>query len=437
MNHLRMFFRYVLPSVIAFALSGVYTIIDGFFIGNKLGDMGLASVTIGFPIAAFLMAIGTGIGISGAIRFAILRGEKKGNEAKVCFSCTFCLLVFVSMVLTILTLLFLTPLLGILGAEGDILPMTYDYVKVIALGAVFQILATGLVPFIRNLGGATFAMVSMIAGFMTNILLDYLFIWLLNWGMPGAAWATVIGQGVTFLLAVFYLWIKKIGFPIPSVKRVIYYFGIISKIAFAPFGLTFSPQITTILMNRFLMEYGGDQSVAVYGCIDYVILIVYMLLQGVGDGSQPLISKNFSENNLQTMKQMRRFAYGTSLVISAVSILVLFFTRHSLGLIFGASPETNGDVSKYLPLFLATLLFLAYVRITTSYLYATEQSGLSYLLAYGEPALILLFLLVLPSIPSLGILGIWLAVPMAQVGTWVLSLIGKRLGDREISLYGL
>ena len=141
------FFKFVVPSVLAFALSGVYTIVDGFFIGNSLGDAGLASITLGYPISAFVQAAGTGIGLSGAIRFTILRGQQKEEDAKRCLGSTVLLFALTSMLLTGLALLFLSLLLRILGAEGEVLGMTAEYVRIIALGAVFQIFSTGLVPF--------------------------------------------------------------------------------------------------------------------------------------------------------------------------------------------------------------------------------------------------------------------------------------------------
>ena len=278
-----------------------------------------------------------------------------------------------SMLLTGLALLFLSPLLRILGAEGEVLGMTAEYVRIIALGAVFQIFSTGLVPFIRNLGGASFAMFSMGAGFLTNIILDYLLVWVYPWGMAGAALATILGQAVTMLAAAAFLVKKGPGFSIPALRELPAFFGRILKVSAAPFGLIFSPQITAVFMNRFLMLYGGDRAVAVYGCISYITAIVYLLLQGVGDGSQPLISRYFSENRFPVMKQMRKLAYLSSGAIAAACMAGLFLTRGFVGVVFGASETTNLEVALYLPLFLLTLLPLAYVRITTAFLYATEK----------------------------------------------------------------
>ncbi len=417
MSERREFFRYVLPSVAAFALSGVYCIVDGYFVGNRLGDLGLAAINLAYPVAAFFSAAGTGIGLAGAIRFAILRSQGHERESVRCFSGAALLLVAASALLMALVLAFAVPLLRLLGAEGEVLAPAVEYTRAIASGAFMQVLGTGLVPFIRNLGGAAFAMVTMCSGFITNVVLDFLFVWVFGWGMAGAAWATVLGQAVTALLAAGYLTVKRVGLARPGG------FGPILKLSLAPFGLTFSPQITAIFMNRALMAYGGDRAVAVYSCIAYVIYIAYLLLQGVGDGSQPLISRYFGEGRPDSLKRARSLAYISAAVVAGLCVLGLFLLRGGVGALFGASAETNADTADILPLFLVPLLPLAYVRVTISWLCATARAGLSYVLVYAEPVLTLCLLAFMPGLTEL---GVWLAVPAAQIITFAAAVIIKR-----------
>lgn len=402
MNERKNFFRFVIPSVLAFALSGVYTIVDGFFIGQRLGDVGLAAIVLGYPIAAIIQALGTGMGMSGAIRFTILQAKESGEE-RTCLGGTTLLMLLSGGLITALILGFLYPLLGLLGAEGEILGLTAEYIRVIAMGTVFQLLATGFVPFIRNMGGAAFAMAAMIAGFLTNVFLDYLFVW--KWGMAGAAWATVIGQGVTMLAAVGFFIAKKAVFALPSLSAIPVFFASVCKVAVAPFGLTISPTITIIMMNRFLLLHGNEQDVAAYSCISYVASIVYLLLQGVGDGSQPLISRHYGENDMTAAMGVRKMAYRTAFAITVMCMAALFLARAFVGALFGASPDASREVAAYLPLFLATMLFLAFVRATTSCFYATEKTGLSYALVFAEPGFQLVLFLTLPI--ALGLLGVW------------------------------
>ncbi len=422
------FFSYVTPSIFAFALSGVYTIVDGFFIGQSLGDVGLTAITLAYPVSALVGAIGTGLGLSGAIRFTILNAQGETKRRQECFSGTTLLMLVVAGLLTALLFGFTEPILHLLGARGDMLNLCAEYARVIALGAVCQLLATGFVPFIRNMGGATIAMIAMILGFATNIVLDYTFVWVLNQGMAGAAWATIIGQAVTMVAAVIFFLVKKSSLRLPGFRELCSLWKEVLKVSLSPFGLTFSPTITLLLMNRFLLLYGNEQAVAVYGCIGYITSILYLLLQGVGDGSQPLISQYYGENNQDSVQAARRLAYLTAAVITVVCMVGVYLARAKVGVLFGASTEANAGVVQYLPFFLATLLFLAFVRITTSYFYATEKNALSYLLVYAEPVCTLLILVILP--PMLKLTGVWLAVPIAQVITFMIALIAKCRVDR-------
>ncbi len=432
MNLRKEFIKYIVPSVLAFALSGVYTVVDGFFVGNSLGDAGLAAINLAYPIAALIQALGTGIGLAGAIRCTILKAQEKKIEERQHFSSTILLLGITSLIVTGVFLILTVPILQLLGASGDTLKMANQYAVVITIGAVFQIYATGLVPFIRNLGGTTFAMISMMAGFVTNTILDYLFVWVFNWGMSGAAWATIIGQGMTMFFTIGYLLRKKVRFLLRQIRELSGLFGGILKVALSPFGLTYSPIITMILMNRFLLIYGGEQSVATYACIAYITAIVYLLLQGVSDGSQPLISRYYGATELAGLKDTRSMAYITAGAVAFLCMAGLFLARKGVGILFGASEAVNQDVALILPFYLASLLFLSFVRVTTSFFYATEQSGFSYLLVYAEPVLLLIVLMVLP--PLVGLNGVWLAVPFAQSLTWLVALIAKRNTDKKLLL---
>ena len=422
------FFSYVIPSVLAFALSGIYTIVDGFFIGQSLGDIGLAAITLGYPVSALVGAIGTGIGLSGGIRFTILNAQGETKKRQECFTGTTLLMLLVSALLTAFLFGLTQPIMRFLGAQGETLTLSVEYARIIALGAVFQLLATGFVPFIRNMGGASFAMVAMILGFVTNIILDYAFVWVVGWGMAGAALATIIGQAVTMVASLIFFAVRKSRPAFPAFGALAALWRDVLKVSLSPFGLTFSPIITMLFMNRFLLLYGNEQSVAVYGCIGYITSIIYLLLQGVGDGSQPLISQYYGADDPASVRYIRALAYATAAVITVICMVGVYLARAKVGILFGASPEANAGVVQYLPFFLGTLLFLAFVRITTSYFYATEKTVLSYILVYAEPVCSLLALLLLP--PMLKLTGVWLAVPLAQVVTFLIALAAKRRVDK-------
>ena len=417
-----LFLRFVIPSILAFVLSGVYAIVDGFFVGNSVGDNGISAINIAFPIIALIQSSGTGIGMGGAVYFSIFRAEGKPKKAREFVAGTLWLLVAASAIMTVFVLLFATPLLKLLGARGELLAMGEQYIFIMALGSVLQIFGTGLVPLIRNNGGAIFAMVTMCAGFFTNIVFDYLFVWIFNGGVSGAAWATIIGQGVAMAGGIGYLLYKKqLTFAISwqSMKQVI---KPIIRIGLAPFGLALTPNFSLILINRFSASYGGDPAIAVYACVSYILTIVYLVLQGVGDGIQPLMSQFYGAGKKEDLSHANRFAYLFALLLSFLSIVLLYVFRGSIGVIFGASAAVTQEVADTLIIFLVAIPFIAINRVTTASFYATEKSTSAYLLTYIEPAAMLVLMLILPPLFG-GQIMIWWSATCARILSAVLALI--------------
>lgn len=430
MRDVKTFLKYVIPSVLSFALSGIYTIVDGFFVGNSIGDLGLSAVNIAYPIVAVIQALGTGIGMGGAIYYSINKAEKKEAEAKLYTAGALWLLIISSIILTCTIFFLNSPLLSLLGASGQLLSLGEEYIAVIAAGAALQVIGTGLVPFIRNHGGSFYAMISMIAGFVTNIILDYVFVWKLEQGVSGAAWATIIGQGVTMLIALVYLLRKKqFTLCIPFSKMGTVSASVI-KIGIAPFGLAMSPNISLIIINRFSVSYGGEPAIATYACIAYVICIIYLILQGVGDGSQPLISQCYGEKNWTDLKFIRKLAYGFAFLLSVIGCVIMYVTRGSLGVLFGASREVNMEIVKIMPVFLVSVPFVAVLRITTASFYATEKSTFSYILTFIEPLFMLVLMLILPPLFG-GQIMIWWSTVWARILSAILALVLKKHTDRQ------
>lgn len=430
MREIRTFFKYVIPSIFSFALSGVYAIVDGFFVGNSIGDIGISAINVAYPISAVLQALGTGLGMGGAVYYAINKAEKNETQARKFVAGSMWLLIITSVILTIITFVWTTPLLRLLGAEGELLSLGEEYIAIIALGAGLQIIGTGMIPFIRNHGGSFYAMMSMAAGFITNIILDYLFVWIFHQGVAGAAIATVIGQGVTFLTALIYMLRYQqftLSIPFSDIASVS---KNIIKIGIAPFGLAMTPNISLIIINRFSILYGGEKAVAVYSCIAYIISIVYLIFQGVGDGSQPIFSKYYGEGNFSNLREIRKLAYGFGIMLSLVSCIIMYMARNDIGVLFGVSTEVNIEVGQIIPIFLISVPFVAVTRITTASFYATEESLFSYILTYIEPAFMLVFMFVLPPLFG-GQIMIWWSTVFARILSALLSLVLKSRVDKK------
>lgn len=428
----RQFWKSVLPAMISFAFSGVYAIVDGIFVGRNIGDTGLAAVNLAYPLTAFIQATGAGIGMAGAIWLAVSIGSGDKDKEKTYFGNTFSLLLIASFVLTLFLTIFHLPILKLFGASG--LPLTYaaSYIKVIAIGSIFQVLGTGLVAIIRNYDGAITAMTAMIAGFMTNVVLDWLFISVLQYGTTGAAFATIIGQCVTMLLCLHFLFYQKKchlnAVFIPhgkTVKDLLY-------TSLSPLGLTLSPSIAIVILNKGAMLHGGVLAVACYAIINYVICVAQLLLQGIGDGSQPLLGRYYGAGDIVSLHKIRKLAFMFAPAIAVFCGLILYLTRNIVPVFFGASDLAGEMYGKVIPYFIMGLVCLAVLRVATSYFYATQKQTPAQFLIYGEPVILLLLVMfVLPRF--LGINGVWLAVPITQICFAFIGYVLLRLSDRKIS----
>ncbi len=242
--------------------------------------------------------------------------------------------------------------------------------------------------------------------------------------------ATIIGQGVTMLIALVYLLRKKqftLNIPFSKMGRVS---AAIVRIGIAPFGLAMTPNISLIIINRFSIFYGGEQAIATYACIAYIICIIYLILQGVGDGSQPLISRHYGERDFKKLRNVRKLAYGFSMLLSVVGCIAMYVTRGSLGILFGASNEVNAEIAKIMPVFLASVPFVAVSRITTASFYATEKSAFSYILTFIEPLFMLILMLILPPLFG-GQIMIWRSTVFARILSAVLAVILKQYVDKK------
>lgn len=422
MSNKRVFFQYVIPSVLSFALSGVYAIVDGFFVGNSVGDAGLSAINIAYPITAVLQAVGTGLGMGGAVRYSILKAEGKEKKAREYIAGSIALMIILSVVLTAVVYFTATQVLSGFGASGELLVLGNEYIKVIALGTILQVFGTGLIPFMRNYGGSFWAMVAMVCGFITNVVLDYAFVWVMGTGMYGAALATVIGQGVTMSVALVYCAVRKnLTFKI-SPENIAEVISHIFKIGLAPFGLALVPNISLVIINRFSASYGGEGAIATYACISYIVCIIYLVLQGVGDGSQPLLSRFYGAGDEKSFRQVRKLAYEFAIALAVIGAIGLYLLRGKVGILFGSSVFVNAEIMKIMPIFLVSVPFVAIARIATAVFYATEKSVLSYILAFIEPVLMLVLMLILPPLFG-GQIMIWWSTVFARIITAVIGIL--------------
>ncbi len=417
----KQFFRYVLPSMLAMLLTGFYSIVDGFFVGRALGDAGLAAILIAWPIASFLLALGTGIGAGGSVVMSTRLGEANPDGARRAYGNTLFALLAFSALMTVVLYLSYPSLLRFLGAEGALLTHAAEYAQIVILGSVFQILGTGLVPLLRNKGKTISAMAAMVVGLLTNIGLDALFIMGFGWGLFGAAFATVIAQAAVALISLFLLFSRREDcLRAKDLRPHGKTLAKLLKIGLSPFGMTFAPSIVTILANWQCLSYGGSVAVAAYSVTMYFYSSGQLLMQGVGEGAQPLFSYFNGAGNRASMHSILRRSFIMVLLLSAALCTAGIALRETIPVLFGTSAEASALVSTALVVVSLAFPLTGAARLSSSFFYAAQKTRFSALLIYVDPLVftpVALFLLPL----AFGLTGIWLSIPAAQGTLLVLA----------------
>ncbi|QHI72666.1 MATE family efflux transporter [Aminipila terrae] len=428
-NVAEQFSKYVIPSMLTMILTGFYGIVDGFFIGQVMGDDGLAAINIAWPLLSLISSAGIGIGTGGAIIMSIKKGSGEFEEARKAEGTTIVMLFFASVAATIIYLFFSPMFLRFLGADGVLFKYGLSYMKVIAWGAFFQIMGAGLNPILKNLGKPVFAMLIMIVGMFVNIFLDWAALYVFDWGLGGVAFATCAGQASVAVFAAMAVIKDKLGnsWYIPDRKLS----KDILKIGASPFGLTMAPGVVIIFTNLQALHYGGTAGVAVYTVMSYAAYLVYSLMQGLADGVQPIISFCKGAEDYPALKHVVKKAFGLAGIICVILMAATALARYQFPIIYGVSQEVAAaSVPAMLALVLA-IPFIAIARIMSAYFYAIDDGRNASILVYADPFVFTpIFLLLLPIF--CGISGIWLAYPATQISISLLSVMLKKTSNRGL-----
>ena len=276
--------KFIIPSVISMVLVGTYTNIDGLFIGNVAGDPGLSAINFVWPIVAFITSLGTGIGIGGSVILNKYRGSGDEARAGEIKSSIILMLAVLGVVSGVAFSLSYKPLLKLMGAGEDEAVFKYaiEYANIICIGAVFQVMGSGLVALLRNEEKTWFSMLCCIVGLVIHIVLDALLF--KKYTLAGVAVSTVASQAVIMIMCLAVILRGKLAKP--RLRDA----GIISKASVAPLGINFVPSLVLLFTNFFAMEIGKTPAVTAYTVMSYAVYTFDYAFQGVCDGIQPVIS---------------------------------------------------------------------------------------------------------------------------------------------------
>ncbi len=313
-----------LPAITAQVINALYNIVDRMYIGNipVIGKDALTGVGVAFPLIIIITAFSALVGMGGAPLAAIKMGEQDHEGAEKILGNCVTLLLGVGITLTIVISICKDPLLLAFGASEETLAYASSYLGVYLIGTVFVQISVGLNAFISTQGMALMSMITVIIGAVLNILLDPIFIFVFNMGVPGAALATILSQGVSAIWVFAFLLSKHSRLRIKKQNLLLQ-----RKVVFAALGLGLSPfimqsteSLVIVSLNTSLKQYGGDLAVCAMTIMSSVMQFVMLPLTGLTQGAQPIISFNFGARNTERVKKTFRL-----LLICCLSYTVLFW----------------------------------------------------------------------------------------------------------------
>lgn len=435
---LKKYLGYVLPSMAALMLSSVFVILDGVFVGHAVGDAGLAGINVAYPLITLVNAVSMGIGMGGAVISSIERGRGSEQEAVRANGNAFLILGIIGIPLALLLNLVAEPLCAVMGGSGQTLTEAVHFVRAVSIGTPFQAIALGSLAMVRNRGDVRYAMCVQIIATSINIALDFLFVFELGLGTFGAGLATVFGQIFSFCAYLRYFTRPKNRIPREAFRPHGATIAHMAKLGLAPFGLFLLPDVTTVVININANAAGGEVAVAAFAAMAYVGYIALMLMQGIADGSQPLVSLCHGQGDHDQVQRLRNTNYVAACGLGLVGLAVLVLIRAQVPGLFGASEATAAVVVGALPLYALSFVFYGFTHVSMSYFYATDNARASNFLVYGEAVVIAVVASLMTL--ALGITGTWLAVAAAQVVLSAVAIVelwavehsraaGRRRGD--------
>lgn len=333
---LKNFARYVAPNVLAMvALSG-YILADTFFVAQALGALGLAALNFGIAAFSVMQGFGVMLGIGGATRFSIQKSNLNPEGANKTFFTTLCFGGGVAVVFSIVGLFFARPLSALLGADAAALPLTATYLATTLGAAPFFIANNIVLAFVKNDDSPKLAMAATLTSSIANIVLDYVFVFPLQMGMFGAAFATALSPVISLCVLSLHFFKKKNSFvPVRTRIRPAKLFDI-AALGSSALIAELASAIALIAFNLVIIRLAGNVGVAAYGIVANIALIAASIFTGVGQGVQPLASRSYGQRDAKALSRLLRYCVITCACLSALVYGIVFVFTQPLVSIFNS-----------------------------------------------------------------------------------------------------
>lgn len=416
--------QYALPAIIAQTASSLYNMVDSIFIGQGVGPLAISGLAVTFPLMNLSTAFGTLVGAGASTMLSVLLGQKNYKAANKVLGNVVTLNIIVGAIFMALALIFIDPILYFFGASENTLPYAKEYMRIILYGNVITHLYFGLNSAMRSSGSPKKAMGLTIFTVVFNAILDPIFIFVLDMGIAGAAWATVIAQTVAMVVVMLHFNDKTRAFHFE--KGIVRLDMRVAKdslsIGMGPFLMHAAACLVTLFINQQLRKYSGDLGIGAYGICNRLIFMFMMICMGLNQGMQPIAGYNFGARQYSRVKEVFWKTAKLAMCVTTLCFIVgTFFPRAACG-IFTHDDQLLDLSSQALRIMAMVFPIVGFQMIGTNFFQSLGMVRKSVILSLSRQILFLLPLLyTLPQWFESN--GVWMSFPISDLMATVLTAI--------------
>jgi putative MATE family efflux protein len=420
-------------------VNALYNVVDTIFIGRYVGTLGIAGLTIAFPVQMVIMALGQLIGIGAASAVSRSLGAKDIERADYVVGNAFLSIGLLSIITVLSGLIFLEPLLKVFGATETILPYAKAYMWIIFLGSIYFPFVVASNNLVRAEGNAKAAMYSMLIGTGLNIVLDPILIVGLKMGIEGAALATILSQLASLLYILKYLFGEQSIFKIKThhfkpqrdiIKEII-------TVGFAAFARQIAGSIVAIVLNNSLKFYGGDLAISILGIVNRMTMFLFMPLFGIIQGMQPIVGFNYGAQKIDRVKETVKLSIITTTILATMGVLIGELFPDVIIRVFSEDVALIENGTQVVRIVISMVPVVGIQIVGAALFQSLGRAVPSLILSLLRQVLLFIpLVLILPRLFDLGLLGIWITFPIADMISTIITAILLQREMRTIALEG-
>ncbi len=419
-NTAGMILQYSIPAIIAMVLTSLITVVDGYFIGNYVGEQGIAAVNLGLPVIYLFLSVGLMVSVGGVAIAGMALGAGDMEACGQVFRQTIVTTVVAAVMTGLLVALFFEPVLDVLGAKGLVREYFRTYYGILLLELVVMVVNSSFGMFIRGEGDPQYYMKVNVVSVLTNIALDYIFAAVLRAGIAGIASASLISALVSLGL-ILYFFLRKA--KVYRLGRFSFSPDVLRRTLFngsSEFIGEMSTGIAMFAYNYVIMRRIGVSGVTAFTIVGYVSYVFGMIVIGFGQGASPLVSFSYGAGEHGLAGRLRRRTNGMVCAIGAAVFVVMGLLSEWYSGLFVKNDAIRGMVQSGMMIFMVSFFFSGINAVTSFYFTSIGKSLESAVISLSRGLVVLLAcIFVLPA--YLGMTGVWLAAPVTEFVTICIS----------------